>query len=209
MTGYPQTVGEAMRAVGRFLDAPEPASAPLAAREARDGLRALHAAWVDAGQPEHGVPSGPVAHAQDHALTFHDRGTDPSTSTEAAAVVDDREGGHHVIREGTHKARLLIVYGRAAHAAAGGRAAADQAALSDHGAAEAAGLSSGGWKRCSDLRAGGFITPDGERPGPAGVDVMVCRITEKGWRRWQELDVYAPRTPMPAASSAGTATLFP
>lgn len=204
MTGYPQTVGDAMRAIGRFLDAPLPASVPPATADRRNELNDLHAAWLRAGQPEHGVPSGPVAADQEHGVTFHDRGTDPSTSTGAAAVVDDREGGHHVVRDGTHKARLLMAYGRVAHAAAG----TTGGTLSDKRAAEEAGLSAGGWKRCSDLRTGGFIVPDGETMGEMGVPVMVCRITAKGWARWQELDTYAPRTPMPSRPAAVEETLF-
>lgn len=39
-------------------------------------------------------------------------------------------------------------------------------------------------KRCSELRAGGFIEPTGEtRPGSAGPQRIVSRITDKG-RQW-------------------------
>lgn len=40
---------------------------------------------------------------------------------------------------------------------------------------------SGFWKRCSELRQGGYIEPTGKtRKSHAGVDCIVCRITDKG-----------------------------
>lgn len=39
-----------------------------------------------------------------------------------------------------------------------------------------------GWKRCADLRRLGLIEPTGDyRPTMAGVNAMVCRITDAGW----------------------------
>jgi hypothetical protein len=38
-----------------------------------------------------------------------------------------------------------------------------------------------GWKRCADLRRLGLIEPTGDmRPTVAGVNAMVCRITQAG-----------------------------
>lgn len=181
----PQSLGDAMRLIGRYIHA-----GPDEGNAAGDALRQAHRQWVAAGQPEHGSPSGPVAAHQDHGLTHHSRLTDPTTSDGGAQAVEEREGNHHIIREGTHKARLLIVYGRAFHA--------DGRSLTDLQAAEAAGLDSGGWKRCSDLRTGGWVASTDEVEGHSGVPVMACTLTAKGWARWQELDVHAPQGPMPA-----------
>lgn len=177
MTDLPDSYGDAMRLIGRYLAQPTPASMPPTTLAAHADLAAAHQAWVAAGSPDHAP-----------GAAFHARGDDPDTSHQAADRVEEREGGHHVVREGTHKARLLIVYGRASRT---GRY------LSDHQAAEEAGLGAGGWKRCSDLRAGGFIRSAGERPGPHGTPVMVCEATEAGLARWAELDIHAPRNPPP------------
>lgn len=186
----PQTLGDAMRLIGTFLDAPQPASAPPAHLVARADLARTYMEWLAAGAPDHGTPSGPVAAHQDHGLAFHSRMTDPDTSDTAAAVVEDREGGHTVVREGTHKARLLVAYGRASRT--------DRPYLTDAQAAEAAGLGTGGWKRCSDLRTGGFVRQVGETQGEMGTPVMTCELTTKGRQRWSELDMHAPRDPGPA-----------
>lgn len=130
-----------------------------------------------------------LAGATGPGVTFLDRGDGPDTSSAAADQVLEREGGRHVVRDGSHKADLLIAYGRAA--------AFGTPALTDAEAAAAAGLHGGGWKRCADLRAGGWIERVGEKMGDHGSLVMTCTITDKGYARWQELDIHAPRGPRP------------
>ena len=132
-------------------------------------------------------------------VAFRSRMTDPGTSDIAADTVNEREGHHDTIRPDTHKARLLIAYGRSLGSGGDGR----KIALTDEEAAELADLDAGAWKRCSDLRTGGWIAPHSERQGTSGVPVMACVITEKGWARWQELDTRAVRGPMPTIPPPG------
>lgn len=62
----------------------------------------------------------------------------------------------------------------------------------DEQASRLAGINQG-WKRCSDLRRDGYIAPVYEddvlvtKRSSAGVDVMVCRITDKGLRKLDEV----------------------
>jgi hypothetical protein len=89
------------------------------------------------------------------------RSTDPSTSAEGARSV--------AYRAGSQKALLLRAY-------------VDTNGLTDEEAAAVAGLSHiGFWKRCAELRRDGFIEDTGTtRTGVAGVNCMVCEITEAG-----------------------------
>lgn len=119
-------------------------------------------------------------------VTFLDRGDGPDTSSAAADKVIEREGGNHVIRPGTHKAELLAIFGRA------GKPITDTEAaeLANRPRNEVA-------KRCTDLRNGGWIERVGEKMGDHGTPVMTCDLTDKGYRRWQELDTHAPQGPRP------------
>lgn len=95
------------------------------------------------------------------------RTSDPDTSHAAAAEIK--------VKAGTQRARLLVAFNRAV-------------GLTDEEAMyETLGVvspTSEYSKRCSELREGGFIEPTGEtRPGRAGPQRIVSRITEKG-RAW-------------------------
>lgn len=154
----------------------------------------LYEDWITAIEDDgHWCGPGAAAHGVSQFTPYphQSRGTDPTTSDAAAEKVLDREGGHQVVKDGTHKARLLVAYGRASRT--------DHPDLTDAKAAEEAGLGTGGWKRCSDLRSGGFIRQVGETQGEMGTPVMTCELTTKGRRRWAELDPHAPRDPAPDA----------
>lgn len=100
------------------------------------------------------------------------RNTDPATSHAAAENV--------AFRSGSHRARLLDVYGDRDN----------WDGLTDEEAAIRAGLSprSCWWKRCSELRALGMIAPTGEtRESSAGEHGQVCAITADGMRARAEL----------------------
>ena len=89
------------------------------------------------------------------------RATDPDTSANGAR--------HITPKRGSQAMRILAVY--AEHPIYG---------LTDEAAAAWAGITHG-WKRCADLRRLGFIQATGEtRATVAGVQAMVCRITEQG-----------------------------
>ena len=97
--------------------------------------------------------------------TFDDlplfRATDPDTSANGAR--------HITPKRGSQAMRILAVY--AEHPIYG---------LTDEAAAAWAGITHG-WKRCADLRRLGFIQSIGEtRATVAGVQAMVCRITQQG-----------------------------
>jgi len=95
--------------------------------------------------------------------TIPSRATDPATSHAAARVV--------TVKAGTQRAYLLAAFSLSED-------------LTDEQAADAAeGVTP--WseyaKRCSELRDGGFIQPTGDtRPGQAGVERIVSKITTKG-----------------------------
>jgi hypothetical protein len=92
--------------------------------------------------------------------TLH-RNPDQSTSV---------EGAHNVqMRSGTQKVKLLAAY-------------AIYFELTDDEAASYADLLHATyWRRCGELRDLGFIEDTGKiRPGRAGVNRMVCRITKAG-----------------------------
>lgn len=80
------------------------------------------------------------------------------------------EGAHDVLfRAGTQKTKLLAAY--AIYFEMTDEEAATQADL----------LRSTYWKRCGELRDLGLIEDTGKtRAGHAGVQRMVCRITDKG-----------------------------
>jgi hypothetical protein len=90
------------------------------------------------------------------------RSTDPEGSSNGARHIKPRQGSQAMT--------LLRVY--TGHSVYG---------LTDEEAAQLAGVHHG-WKRCADLRRLGYIEPTGaQRPTMAGVNAMVCRITQAGY----------------------------
>lgn len=101
------------------------------------------------------------------------RNTDPDTSHAAAAEIK--------VKAGSQRARLLAAFAGFGQWRIEG--------LTDEEAmriAQGVSPTSEYSKRCSELREGGFIEPTGEtRPGAAGPQRIVSRITDKG-RQWCE-----------------------
>ena len=98
--------------------------------------------------------------------TFDDlplfRNTDPEGSVNGAK--------HITPKRGSQAYSLLIAYTRS-----------PVDGLTDGEACTIRGIHHG-WKRCADLRRLGLIEPTGEmRKTVAGVNAMVCRITQTGW----------------------------
>ena len=91
------------------------------------------------------------------------RANDPATSTKAAATI--------WVRAGSQRAKLLAQY--------------DLDSMTDEEAGHASGLAMLPkccyWKRCSELRQAGYIATTGvTRPSSAGVEQLVCAITQAG-----------------------------
>jgi hypothetical protein len=94
------------------------------------------------------------------------RCTDPQGSVNGARHIKPRQGSQAMT--------ILRVY--VAHTVYG---------LTDEEAAQLAGVHHG-WKRCADLRRLGYIEQTGaQRPTLAGVNAMVCRITQAGFEALQ------------------------
>lgn len=102
------------------------------------------------------------------------RSTDPDTSHAAAAEVK--------VKANTQRALLLAAF------ALENRWDFVDGLTDEQAMAHADGVSATSEyaKRCSELREGGYIEPTGEtRPGSAGPQRIVSRITDKG-RAWIE-----------------------
>lgn len=99
----------------------------------------------------------------EYGHTIPARATDPQTSHAATRAI--------VVRAGTQRHYLLAQFAAGDH-------------LTDEQAMEASPFvrpTSEYAKRCSELRDAGLIEPTGEtRPGTAGPQRIVCRITELG-----------------------------
>lgn len=104
--------------------------------------------------------------------TIPSRRTDPDTSKAAGELIK--------IRAGSQRALLLGAFWNFP-----GGLTDEQAMKAAHGVAATSEYS----KRCSELREGGYIEPTGEtRPGAAGPQRIVSRITPKGVAAWVKLD---------------------
>lgn len=99
------------------------------------------------------------------------RASDPGTSHAAAQSI--------IVSAKNQRGKLLRVYGGV------------DFGLTDDEAQERSGVSphSCYWKRCSELRDGGYIAPTGRtRTGRAGVQRIVCQITDEGRRALRRID---------------------
>lgn len=166
-------------------------------------VAAKAAALIESGEldePEKPAPSSPV-HSPERvddgqesllgvlapppAEDLHARQSDPANSHSASDDVSGREGPTSMVNPGTHKHRILTVYGAA------------ERPLTDTEAWTRAGISarSGAWHRCSDLLDAGAIRHVRDvRDIETGSMVRTCAITLAGQAALAKLENGKPVT---------------